>query len=93
MKKFNLLFLFSFFFVLQGFAQNDIDWVFDDSSLPEIYIVIDQDSLDQLFEPEGWYSDHEYPATFIFKRDAEIDTVDNIGFRIRGNTSRASQKK
>jgi spore coat protein CotH len=93
MKKFSLLLLFSFFFVLHGFAQEDIDWIFDDTSLPEVYIKINQDSLDQFFEPEGWYSDHEYPATFIFKRNAEIDTVRDIGFRIRGNTSRASQKK
>jgi hypothetical protein len=93
MKKLSLLFLFSLFFVLNGFAQHEIDWVFDDTTLPEIQIFIEQDSLDQLFERDGWYSDHEYPATFIFMRGTEIDTVDDIGFRIRGNTSRASQKK
>jgi hypothetical protein len=72
--------------------KND-DWIFSDQSLPEIYIQIASDSLDQLLQEQNWYSDHEYPATFIFLREGVADTVQQIGFRIRGNTSRASAKK
>jgi hypothetical protein len=93
MKRFCFLFLFSLIIAFPVFAQQDVDWIFDDTTLPEVHITIDQDSLDQLFTEQGWYSDHEYPATFVFKRETESDTVENIGFRIRGNTSRASQKK
>lgn len=67
--------------------------VFDDSYLPEIYIIIDQDSLDNLLLPGNEYSNHEYPATFIFKGSSFIDTVNEVGFRLRGNTSRVSAKK
>jgi hypothetical protein len=38
-------------------------------------------------------SNHEYPATFIFKAGSVMDTMERVGFRIRGNTSRYSAKK
>ena len=72
-------------------AQSSSDWLFDGSSLPEIYITISPAHLDSILINN--YSDVEYPAEFIFKRESVSDTVSNIGFRIRGNTSRASQKK
>lgn len=88
-----LLFI-TVFFILNTsslFAQSSSDWLFDDTSLPEIYITINPEHLDSIFINN--YSDVEYPAEFVFTRDAVSDTVSNIGFRIRGNTSRASQKK
>lgn len=86
----------SVFFYSKGYTQDQPDsnhWIFNDQSLPEIQILIDPDSLNQLFQEQNWYSDHEYPATFVFMREGVYDTVENIGFRIRGNTSRASAKK
>ncbi len=65
--------------------------VFQDDIVPKVYIQIAQDSLNQLFE--DIFSNHHYPATFIFENGAERDTVENIGFRLRGNTSRGAQKK
>jgi len=65
--------------------------LYDDNTVPRIDILIHPDSLDLIYEyPE---SDHEYPATFIFNNGYVHDTVEEIGFRLRGNTSRWSQKK
>ena len=65
--------------------------VFIDDVLPKVYIQIDQDSLNQIFS--DIFSDHHYPATFIFDNTEIRDTVENVGFRLRGNTSRGAGKK
>lgn len=67
------------------------DPVFSDSGIPRIDILIDPDSLQAIFDDVN--SNHEYPATFIFRSQALNDTLHNIGFRLRGNTSRYSPKK
>jgi len=69
----------------------EMDPVFTDSIIPRIDILIDPDSLDALFNDVTSY--HEYPATFIFRAGNTADTVGEIGFRLRGNTSRFSPKK
>ena len=92
MKTFPLLFFFLFIFSAPIFGQSqEADWLFDDTSLPEIHISIDPGDLNRILT--NIYSDTEYPADFIFIRDGIADTVLNVGFRIRGNTSRASKKK
>ena len=91
MKLINLIPLLFFSFSLQSFAQSINDWIFSDASLPEIHISIDSTHLSNILE--NVHSDEEYPAEFIFLRNNIADTVSNIGFRIRGNTSRNSQKK
>ncbi len=65
--------------------------VFNDSLVPRIDILIHPDSLDVVFGYPGSY--HEYPATFIFRAGSLADTVEQVGFRLRGNTSRYSGKK
>ncbi|RLD26791.1 MAG: hypothetical protein DRI54_02170, partial [Bacteroidetes bacterium] len=82
--------------VLSGKAQinqPDKGWVFEDSTVSRIDIIIDQDSLDELLLEENWYEDHEYPADMFFTRNGQTDTVLNVGFRLRGNTSRDAWKK
>lgn len=74
---------------------SDQSWkVFDDTAVGEVQILIDPASLDYILNFENSKSDSLFRATFIF-RNAVIpdDTLDNIGFRLRGNTSRGSQKK
>ncbi len=61
--------------------------------IPSIHILIDEDSLNTLYLEENWYENHEYPATFVFQSSAQTDTIENIGFRFRGNTSRDKIKK
>ena len=94
MKKiFTLALLFS---ILSGNAQigqPELGWIFDDSNISRIDIIIDQDSLDELLLEENWYLDHEYPADMFFTRNGLTDTILNVGFRLRGNTSRQAWKK
>lgn len=92
MKTFPIFFVFLFIFSAPIFGQSqEADWLFDDTSLPEIHISIDPGDLNRILT--NIYSDTEYPADFVFIRDGIADTVLNVGFRIRGNTSRASKKK
>lgn len=67
--------------------------LFLQDELATMRIEIDQDSLDQMLLEENWYSNHEYPATFIYETSTASDTIENVGFRLRGNTSRQAWKK
>lgn len=67
--------------------------LFRDDVKPRIDILIAQDALDELLDPQNAQSDDHQMATFIFDNGEYRDTVENIGFRLRGNTSRNSQKK
>ncbi|MCA1763540.1 MAG: CotH kinase family protein [Flavobacteriales bacterium] len=58
-----------------------------------MHIQIDSDSLDQLYLEENWYSDHEYPAVFVFETAEVSDTLEDVGIRFRGNTAREKFKK
>ncbi|MBO6523329.1 MAG: CotH kinase family protein [Balneolaceae bacterium] len=93
MKKTFFIFLLTLVFFRIGFTQTSEEWVFDDTVLSEVYIIIEPDSLAEILDFDNRYSDYEYPATFVFVKGEERDTVENIGFRLRGNTSRDSQKK
>jgi spore coat protein H len=67
--------------------------VYADTALASVYITIDPDSLAQLLHPDNIWSDHEYPANFKYVSSVLNDSVGQIGFRLRGNTSRESAKK
>ena len=85
------------------FAQwvpgQDARFPFSSESLDRIDIVIDPDSLGIILQDGNQLSDDEFPATFIYtyrntdSQIVRIDTVEQIGFRLRGNTSRNSAKK
>ncbi len=77
-------------------AQNvivDNGLLYTHDEIPKIHITIDPDSLDIMYLEENWYEDHEYLATFVFESSQGLDTLENIGFRFRGNTSRDKIKK
>lgn len=65
--------------------------VFRTDEIPRIDIIIPADSLSAIIKNID--SNHEFKAQFIFTTSGYIDTVNNIGFRLRGNTSRRSDKK
>ncbi len=65
--------------------------VFNDEQVAKVEITIDEDDL--IFIYENVFSNEEHPATFIFHNGEVSDTIENVGFRLRGNTSRASAKK
>ncbi len=83
---------FSLSLLLTTFAiSQEAASIFDTNAVHKVYIEIESDSLDLIFQ--NVESNQEYPATFIFDDGVVRDTVPNIGFRLRGNTSRFSQKK
>lgn len=66
---------------------------FNDEVVPRIDILIAPENLDFILEEGNEESDEEFPATFIFNDGTNIDTLFNVGFRLRGNTSRVANKK
>lgn len=94
MKKSLILFLISIPFLLNAQWHKPPEGpVFNDNNIIRIYITVDPDSLAEMLAYENLESYHEYPAIFNFQDVDTKDTVDNVGFRIRGNTSRFSAKK
>jgi len=69
-------------------AQNTL---YDDSRICSIKVTIHPDSLAWIMD--NVLSDHYFMAQFIFDDGENIDTLENIGFRLRGNTSRYARKK
>ena len=67
----------------QAFLQNEI---------AEIHISINTTDLNILLG-DSLYTDHHFPATFYYHSSALSDTIQNVGFRVRGNTSRGAYKK
>ncbi len=67
------------------------DEVFRDDVVARVDITINPDTLQWIYDnPE---SNIEWHATFEFNNGTIHDTIENIGFRLRGNTSRFSAKK
>lgn len=65
--------------------------LYDDTQVNRIYITIDADSLNEMYsELENEY---EYAVQFIFDGITQQDTLQQVGFRLRGNTSLFSAKK
>lgn len=71
----------------------DLGILYDDATLARVDITIHPDSLALILMDGNEQSDHEYMASFKFIRGEYSHTIDSVGFRLRGNTSRNSQKK
>jgi len=67
--------------------------LYNDSNIARVDITISQESLDLILKDGNEYSDDEYMAIFKFNRAGYSETIDSVGFRLRGNTSRRSSKK
>ncbi|MBK7337089.1 MAG: CotH kinase family protein [Saprospirales bacterium] len=90
------LFLSAFLLPLALFSQTpfpDLAPVFKDDVIPRIDILIPPDSLDIMLESGNEQSNYHWHGTFLFDNGTMKDTVENIGFRLRGNTSRYADKK
>lgn len=86
--------LFCLAFTLTGqpvFPENGELYV--DTLVPRIDITIDPDTLEWLYREENLQSDIEFHAVFVYDNGTIRDTIDPVGFRLRGNTSRYSAKK
>lgn len=84
-----LLFIFNLLIGQPNFPE--IGEVFKDDVVPKVDIYINPDTLEWIYENVESYE--EFHAVFIYNNGNIIDTIDNIGFRLRGNTSRYSAKK
>ncbi len=72
--------------------SQDESWkLYDDSEVDEVYITVDSDRLDWIYE--NVESDSLHPATMRYVSEWFDETLNNVGFRLRGNTSRGSEKK
>jgi len=69
----------------------DAGEVFRDDVVARIDIFINPDTLQWIYD-NPW-SNTEFHATFVFNNGTVADTVENVGFRLRGNTSRVANKK
>jgi spore coat protein H len=65
--------------------------VFDSSLVARVDILINSDTLAFIYDnPE---SDIDFRASFILNNGTILDTLEEVGFQLRGNTSRYSLKK
>lgn len=96
MKRFLLLsgLLPSLFFSSLSFSQPNLPAdaeLYIKSVVPRIDILINPDTLSWIYE--NVESNQEFHAVFVFDNGNVHDTIRDIGFRLRGNTSRYSAKK
>ncbi|MCB9248746.1 MAG: CotH kinase family protein [Ignavibacteriales bacterium] len=87
------LFLFLFFSMI-SLSQNDESWkVYDDSEVAEIRITMNPGDLQYLYDYPEKENDSMMVSSINFKNALIDETIDSVGIRIRGNTSRESAKK
>jgi spore coat protein H len=67
--------------------------LYDDSQVARVDISCDWAIVDWLYQEENLESDSLHPATIHFQNALIDEDVLDMGFRLRGNTSRYSQKK
>lgn len=79
--------------VLAQFNNPEPAYLFDDSVVPRIDIVIEDEYLEFILDPFNAQSNEEFEADFYFSKNGVIDTMEQVGFRLRGNTSRQASKK
>lgn len=80
--------LFSLLAPLSGQSSGTL---YDDDRVSSIYVSLPPDSLK--FMLNQLLNDRYMQATFVFDDGVQRDTLQNIGLRLRGNTSLASKKK
>ncbi len=69
------------------------DELFADQQVGRIDILLPADSLAWLLDSVNLEANHHLRATFLFHNGNVADTVQEVGFRLRGNTSRNAFKK
>lgn len=67
--------------------------LYRDDVLPRVDVYLPSDSLDWLYQSDNLENNTPVHATFVFSNGSVSDTIENVGFRLRGNTSRAADKK
>ena len=85
------------FLYLNAYAQSTLpvyNAFFNQDEVIAVHIEMPADSLNlMLNNPNGIGSSHYFLAKFIFESSVLKDTMENVGFRLRGNTSLNADKK
>ena len=92
MRNLLLIFLSSPWLIFAQIPQPNYNQAFLQNEVANVFISIDSDSLNLLLG-DSLYSGHEFMAAFSYESSTGVSIYDSIGFRARGNTSLASQKK
>lgn len=73
------------------YQHENLQYIFDDNALPKVTISLTQEALEKKLELFDQNSRHETEvrANFKFDKNGVVDSLDSVGFRIKGNTSRA----
>lgn len=67
--------------------------LFLQNEIARIDVSIHQDTLLWILDEDNIYSDTHHSATFVYTTLNSTDTIENVGFRLKGNTSREAEKK
>ena len=92
MRNLFLIFLSSPWLIFAQIPQPNYNQAFLQNEVASVFISIVPDSLNLLLG-DSLYSGHEFMAAFSYESSTGVSIYDSIGFRARGNTSLASQKK
>jgi hypothetical protein len=85
-----VFFLFLLLVMLQHGATQSSS-LFDENHVSKIFIELPADSLQEMFD--NLVNDYYYHAKFVFDDGVVRDTLENVGLRLRGNTSLTAKKK
>ena len=85
--------LFGLIFFSSLIIADDSWMVYDDSSVARVDIYVDSLALEWMYDYDNVESDSLHMAYMYYQNEYINDTLEQVGFRLRGNTSRASQKK
>ena len=88
--------LYKYFYITLFFTLSwaDESWkVYDDSEIATITIILDEEDLDWMYSWDNIESDSLHLASIHFQNGYINETIDSVGFRLRGNTSRSSAQK
>ena len=79
-------------FIFSVLVYADDSWMlYDDTEVDVVEITIDPEDLDWIYD--NVESDSLHPAVVHYSNEWFDETIDSVGFRLRGNTSRTSAKK
>jgi hypothetical protein len=91
MFKVKIFVLLSVFWFYTGETKAQSDAPFEQQEIASVHILVAPDTVAWLYA--NVTSNRYFRATVIYQNSAFSDTIYQVGFRLRGNTSRYAQKK
>lgn len=67
--------------------------LFLQDELARVDILLPADTVILMYDSIYYAAEHEFEATFVYSTSSTIDTIPQVGFRFRGNTSIEAEKK